>query len=531
MERRDGRTRQLAGLAVLLAAAVGVACYAFGRRKAELNVPLLDGSTVTVVPGVHLLGGIGPSAAYAVETADGLIQIDTGLDEDAQRLKAELAAQGLDWKKTRAVFLTHVHGDHSGGAQHLRTETGARIHAGQADAPMLVAGGPRDAFFSTFKMPNQSLHPTTVDVALRGQEIMTFGDVRLQVLATPGHTAGSTCYLVERDGLRLLFSGDVIVRMGETPLGTYSTYLAPRFGGNAQAYLESLQKLRTLPVPDLILPGHPNASVGPQSPQLDQEQWETMLDEGIRDMEVLTARYAAGGARFLDGVPKRLLPDLYYFGDFHGAAVYGLFSSSQFFLFNAPGGPDGSGLREFLKQQLETLGLKPTEPTAVLLTDCGKMETAGLPQLVVTGPVNVIAAPSAVDTVKKLCPPGTTVTTIDQMPDKNQLSLTAVPLHGRGVAPIAYQIRWAGNTVLISGQTPIVIDAQSRAALQAELTQSESGATDYINSLRKLAQIQPDLWLPFLPVDAQNATMTEATWKTMLDKNFRAASEIGQQGR
>lgn len=528
--RREGRTRQLAGLAVLIAAAVGVACYALGRRKAELNAPLLDGSTVTVVPGVHLLGGIGPSAAYAVETADGLIVIDTGLDEDAQRLKTEMAAQGLDWKKTRAVFLTHVHGDHSGGAHHLRTETGARIHAGQADVPMLVAGGPRDAFFSTFKMPNQSLHTTTVDVALQGHETMTFGDVRLQVLATPGHTAGSTCYLVERDGLRLLFSGDVIVRLGETPLGTYSTYLAPRFGGNAQSYLESLRMLRALPVPDLILPGHPNASVGPQSPQLDLEQWEAMLDEGIRDMEALTARYAAGGARFLDGVPKRLLPDLYYFGDFHGAAVYGLFTSSQFVLFNAPGGPDGSGLREFLKQQLETLGLKPAEPTAVLLTDCGKKETAGLSQLVATGHVQVIAA-SALDTVKKLCPPDTTVTTIDQIPDKSQLSLTALPLHGRGVAPTAYLIRWAGNSVLISSQMPIVIDAESRAALQRELTQSESGATDYINSLRKLAMIQPDLWLPYLPVDAQNATMTEATWKTMLEKNFRAASEIGQRGR
>ena len=38
------------------------------------------------------------------------------------------------------------------------------------------------------------------------------------------------------------------------------------------------------------------------------------------------SRYEADGADFLDGVPKQLLPDLYYLGDFRGAAVYGFFA-------------------------------------------------------------------------------------------------------------------------------------------------------------------------------------------------------------
>ena len=56
-------------------------------------------------------------------------------------------------------------------------------------------------------------------------------------------------------------------------------------------------------------------------------------------METLVARYEADGADFLDGVPKQLLPDLYYLGDFRGVAVYGFFASSKFFVVDAPGGP------------------------------------------------------------------------------------------------------------------------------------------------------------------------------------------------
>ena len=49
-----------------------------------------------------------------------------------------------------------------------------------------------------------------------------------QVIATPGHTPGSVCYLLDRGRLRVLFSGDVIIHLGPRTLGTYTTYLAPR---------------------------------------------------------------------------------------------------------------------------------------------------------------------------------------------------------------------------------------------------------------------------------------------------------------
>ena len=85
--------------------------------------------------------------------------------------------------------------------------------------------------------------------------------------------------------------------------------------------------LRALPVPDLVLPGHPREETEPQSPCLSQQAWEELLDQGIRDVETLLARFKADGANFLDDKPKRLLPDLYYLGNFRGAAIYAFFAA------------------------------------------------------------------------------------------------------------------------------------------------------------------------------------------------------------
>ncbi len=515
-----GRTKWIVALVVLVMA---ISVYlGASRRRFFSNVPLLNGSTITVVPGVHLLGGLGPAAAYVIETSEGLVLIDTGLDGDARLLKSEMGKLGLDWKKLRAIFLTHVHGDHCGGAEQLRAETGARVTAGQGDASPLTSGSPRDAFFSTFKMPGHSPHPTTVDVALQGGETIPIGDIRIQALDTPGHTTGSMCYLMERDGVRVLFSGDVIFRLGDKPLGTYSTYLAPRYRGDAKTYLISLVKLRALPVPDLVLPGHPSASRGPQSPRLSQKNWEEMLDNGIREMKRLIARHEADGAGFLDGDPKQLLPDLYYLGDFQGAAVYGFFVASQFFVVDAPGGP---GLNEFLQGQLRKLGLKPRLPDAVLLTACGEKEAAGLKELAARNPLQVVASSVGLETIREMCPPETNVISADELQKRGWFSVTPIPLDGPGIAPIAYVLRWHGKTVLFSGRIPAAGDQQVAEESLSRPAKSNPGAVDPLGALRRLVHLKPDLWLPAVPLDAQNAHLYDDAWRAILEKSFRTAGE------
>ncbi len=516
----------LLALASMLVA--GYQCFRYAKSAAfsGASVPQLGRSSVEIVPGIYLLGVLRPSAAYVIETPEGLVLVDSGLDADAGLLKSEMAKLGLDWKRVRAILLTHVHGDHSGGAEALRSATGAKVYAGAGDVPVLRAAQPSEAFYGTYFMPNHHPHPTTVDVALKGGETIAFGDTRIQALATPGHSPGSICYLLERTNLRTLFAGDVIMMLKgdenprdelRKPLGTYSAYLSPRYRGDAKDSLASLRRLRSMPVPDLVLPGHPAADVTPQSPCLTQQRWESLLDQGVRDMETLVARYEADGADFLDGIPKQLLPELYYLGDFRGAALYGFFASSKFFVVDAPG---GAGLVEFLNASLRRFGREPVAPTAVLLTACGAGETAGLKELVEKCHPLVVASPEGLEGLKESCPAGTIFLSADELPGKCWFPVKLVPLRGRGLATVGYQVEWGAKTVLFSGRIPVKINQKSGEALIADLSNSRDDLRDYFASLNRLLPLKPDLWLPLTPTDDQNANLYDTNWQREITENL-----------
>ena len=417
-----GRRRLLhAALVLVLAIGAILASMNWSRFRGDSTidpqqVPRLGQSTVTLVPGLHYLGRLFPSAAYAIETSVGLVLIDSGVSPDAEPVRRELAGLGLDWRRIRAILLTHVHADHSGGAEFLRANTGAMIHAGAGDAESLRAGKPHEALFSFFAMPDTA-HPTTLDVELHGDEILTFGDTRIQVISTPGHTPGSTCYLMERGSLRAMFTGDVIMKFLDDdqapnqlgkPLGTYSAHLPPRYRGNARDFLASLRHLRSLPVPSLVLPGHPVDDREPQSPCLAQSRWESLLDAGIRDMEELDARYTKDGADFLDGIPKELLPGLFYLGEFSGTAVYGFLSAGKLYVVTTP---RAAGLLRFLSERLKQLGVSTLVPSALLIASTDPGATSGVHELAVNDHIPIVASrrvadPSAISSIGHVGPLG-----------------------------------------------------------------------------------------------------------------------------
>ena len=525
--RRGGRTALVwVGCALLGLAALGA--WWWGRTAAMPEPNPVGSQTTTVIPGLHLIGGLGPSAAYAVETSQGIVLVDTGLGDDAQLLRSEMGKLGLDWHQVRAILLTHVHGDHTGGAEELRTSTKAKVHAGKGDADALREGGPRESFFSVFSMPGVVPHKTTIDVALEGGETLTFGDTTFRAIAAPGHTPGSICYLMERAGVRALFAGDVVTMlvgdggtdpMALKPLGTYSAHLSPKYRGDAKETLATLRMLRDLPVPDLVLPGHPGSDPVPQNPRLSADRWREMIDAGISELDALIANLDADGPDYLDGTPRRLLPDLFYLGDFGGQAVYALAWGSRIFLFDAPG---GAGLSEFVAERLRGLGVRPEIPSSVLLTSVNARSTAGLKALVETTHAEVIAPRAGLDAARALCPPDTALSAAEDLPARSAFEVRVIPLKGRGLAPVAYVIPWAGKTVLISGRIPILFDDASIQGLAADLGGSRDRVMEYLDAIHDLDRIKPDLWLPAVPSNGQNANVYEDEWRYVIENNYRA---------
>ena len=277
-----------------------------------------------------------------------------------------------------------------------------------------------------------------------------------------------------------------------------------------------------LPVPDLVLPGHLGDDPTPQTPSCPNGAGRCSSTTGSREMETLVARYEADGAGFLDGVPKHLLPDLDYLGDFGGVAVYGFFAASRFFLVNAAGGP---GLVEFVKGRLQRLGREPTRPTAVLLTCSATGDQTGLAEIVQQWHARVVAAPMMVRALEGCCPPGTVVVPAADLPAQGWFKVAAaIPLGEREVASISYQFELSGKTVLFTGRMPVILTAESVVGLASEIGKSKAAVSEYLAALSGIRRVVPKLWLLATPVNGQNANLYDSDWQRVIDENQKFAT-------
>jgi hydroxyacylglutathione hydrolase len=163
--------------------------------------------------------------------------VDPG--DDVARILAFLAKHQL---KLTGIFVTHGHIDHVGGAAKLRAATGAPVYMNQADMPLLDA---MDMQAGWLGVATPTVVAPDVD-AIAGLTVGAGGWVG-HVLATPGHTQGSTCLHFPEQNLLLagdtLFAGSI----GRTDLP----------GGDSRAILRSIHDV-LLPLPEetAVICGH-----------------------------------------------------------------------------------------------------------------------------------------------------------------------------------------------------------------------------------------------------------------------------------
>lgn len=474
--------------------------------------------TLTLAPGVHMLGGLTPAAAYVVETDDGFLLIDAGLEDDAAPLARQIGELGLKLADLKAILLTHVHADHVFGARRLRELTEAKVYAGAADADVITAGEPREAFFSTFEMPGYQTHGTVVDIRLEGGEMIEVGGTKLEAIATPGHSPGSICYLLERGELRILFTGDTISSL-VAELGTYTAYLPPRFRGDARDYLSTMKKLRAMPAPHVILPGHPLGTRIVHSPRPTEEQWYQVLDRGIRELERLNQRFTADGEDFLDGQPKELLADLHYLGDQQGRAVYAVADEGKQYVFDAPG---DEGFAEFVLEGLKRAGIAEPKIEAVVLTSLDPTATGGLASMIERTGCAVIAPVTAHSQLRRMCKERTRFDKAEDVQKLGRYVAEALTLGGRGLAPTGWWLRDGERTVLISGQVPAPLGQASLSRLRDEARAELIETPMFLETLEFLRGRKPQMWLVAFPSNGQNANLYDEQWRAVLDANDRA---------
>ncbi len=176
------------------------------------------------------------------ETKEAVV-IDPGGDED--EILEALKYHNLTLKY---IIDTHGHFDHVDANQPLKDATGAQILIHKLDAPMLQRDN--EALFFTGKR----MRPSKADVLLQEGDVITFGNIKLKVLHTPGHTPG---------GISLVNMDSPLVYVGDTLFaGSIGRTDFP--GGDYDALINGVrEKLFTLGDHYVVYPGHgPVTTIG-----------------------------------------------------------------------------------------------------------------------------------------------------------------------------------------------------------------------------------------------------------------------------
>ena len=170
------------------------------------------------------------------------VVIDPG--DEGDRILYRLA----DNKLTVAYIInTHGHFDHVGANKQLKEATGADLLIHEADAPMLSM---LSEMAESFGMAMDNSPPP--DRTLKDGDKITFGDITMDVIHTPGHTPGGISLVTDKKAFvgDTLFAGSI----GRTDFP----------GGDFNTLIESIQK-RLFPLGDdvTVYCGHgPETTIG-----------------------------------------------------------------------------------------------------------------------------------------------------------------------------------------------------------------------------------------------------------------------------
>ena len=171
---------------------------------------------------------VGRVIVYLLQ-GDPPVLVDVGVrgKRSLGELEAGLGEHGVTLEEVGAIFLTHPHFDHSGGAADIARRTGVTVYChaladryafrGQETFTELLGryGAPQslvdqlnllNGAGARFGEPVTEI-PTLE--RLSGGEVVTVGARSIEMLHTPGHNAGHLCFLSRGDGV--IFCGDVLL--------------------------------------------------------------------------------------------------------------------------------------------------------------------------------------------------------------------------------------------------------------------------------------------------------------------------------
>lgn len=135
--------------------------------------------------------------------------IDAGVAGCEKVIAEYMEKAGRSMTEIKAIFLTHAHPDHIGGAAEIKRKSGCKVYASAVERNWI-----EDIEFQFQERPIPNFHTlvreaVTVEQTVKeGERIFLESGMTIRVLETAGHSLGSVSYILEES--RVIFSGDAI---------------------------------------------------------------------------------------------------------------------------------------------------------------------------------------------------------------------------------------------------------------------------------------------------------------------------------
>jgi glyoxylase-like metal-dependent hydrolase (beta-lactamase superfamily II) len=200
---------------------------------------------------------------HAAAIIDSVLDFDhasgTTQTGSADKIIAYVKEQALD---IQWLLESHVHADHLSAAPYIQDQLGGSIGIGNNIT--LV----QDTFGKVFNEGTEFQRDgSQFDQLFDHGDVFHIGQMRVDVLHTPGHTPACLTYVIEDAA----FVGDTLF------MPDFGTARCDFPGGSSQTLYESIQKILALPDETKIFVGHDY-----KAPGRDEYSWETTVGEQRR---------------------------------------------------------------------------------------------------------------------------------------------------------------------------------------------------------------------------------------------------------
>jgi glyoxylase-like metal-dependent hydrolase (beta-lactamase superfamily II) len=181
------------------------------------------------------------AASYLIKIGPAAALIDAGGGDATDKLLANIQDCGVNPEDLIYLFLTHCHFDHTGGAAALQKLLPLKIVTHAREALYLEKA---DNEVTAASWYGARIEPVEIDLKWQGaSQTFLLGDRPVMGYHTPGHSPGSSVYVMASAGQKVLFGQDV-----HGPLH-------PSLLSNRADYRRSLQLLLNLEA-DILCEGH-----------------------------------------------------------------------------------------------------------------------------------------------------------------------------------------------------------------------------------------------------------------------------------